>query len=97
MISSSTADIRTGNTLPIGRIPVGASLHCVELKQGKGAQLARSAGASVQLMAKDEDYAQLKLKSGEIRKVRVECLATIGVVGNSEHMNMDVGLSLIHI
>ena len=91
VISSSTADIRTGNTLPIGRIPVGASLHCVELKQGKGAQLARSAGASVQLMAKDEDYAQLKLKSGEIRKVRVECLATIGVVGNSEHMNMDVG------
>ena len=63
----------------------------MELKQGKGAQLARSAGASVQLMAKDEDYAQLKLKSGEIRKVRVECLATIGVVGNSEHMNMDVG------
>jgi large subunit ribosomal protein L2 len=91
VISSSTADIRTGNTLPIGRIPVGASLHCVELKQGKGAQLARSAGASVQLMAKDEDYAQLKLKSGEIRKVRVECLATIGTVGNSEHMNMDVG------
>ena len=91
VISSSTADIRTGNTLPIGRIPVGASLHCVELKQGKGAQLARSAGASVQLMAKDDDYAQLKLKSGEIRKVRVECLATIGVVGNSEHMNMDVG------
>ena len=91
MISSSTADIRTGNTLPIDRIPVGASLHCVELKQGKGAQLARSAGASVQLMAKDEDYAQLKLKSGEIRKVRVECLATIGTVGNSEHMNMDVG------
>lgn len=91
VISSSTADIRTGNTLPIGRIPVGASLHCVELKQGKGAQLARSAGASVQLMAKDEDYAQLKLKSGEIRKVRVECLATIGVVGNSEHMNMDAG------
>ena len=94
VISSSTADIRTGNTLPIGRIPVGASLHCVELKQGKGAQLARSAGASVQLMAKDEDYAQLKLKSGEIRKVRVECLATIGVVGNSEHMNMDVGKAL---
>ena len=91
VISSSTADIRTGNTLPIGRIPVGSSLHCVELKQGKGAQLARSAGASVQLMAKDDDYAQLKLKSGEIRKVRVECLATIGVVGNSEHMNMDVG------
>ena len=91
VISSSTADIRTGNTLPIGRIPVGASLHCVELKQGKGAQLARSAGASVQLMAKDEDYAQLKLKSGEIRKVRVECMATIGTVGNSEHMNLDVG------
>ena len=91
VVSSSTADIRTGNTLPIGRIPVGASLHCVELKQGKGAQLARSAGASVQLMAKDEDYAQLKLKSGEIRKVRVECMATIGVVGNSEHMNMDAG------
>ena len=91
VISSTTADIRTGNTLPIGRIPVGASLHCVELKQGKGAQLARSAGASVQLMAKDDDYAQLKLKSGEIRKVRVECLATVGTVGNSEHMNMYVG------
>jgi large subunit ribosomal protein L2 len=91
VLSSPEADIKVGNTLPIAKIPVGTNIHCVELKPQKGAQLARSAGTSVQLMGKDQDYAQIKLRSGEIRKIRLECLATIGVVGNSEFMNLDRG------
>ena len=66
-------------------------LHCIELRPGKGAQLGRSAGAAIQLMAKGDDYAQLKLRSGEIRKVRIECMATVGIVGNAEHMNINKG------
>jgi large subunit ribosomal protein L2 len=91
VLSSDTADIRPGNTLSLKVIPVGTEVHCVELKPGKGAQLARSAGTSVQLAGRDAGYAQIKLRSGEIRRVREECLATIGVVGNAEHFNIEIG------
>lgn len=83
--SGVDAPISTGNALPLRSIPVGTILHCVELKIGKGAQLARSAGASVQLIARERDYATLRLRSGEMRKVHADCRATVGEVGNSEH------------
>ncbi|NPV44210.1 50S ribosomal protein L2 [Koleobacter methoxysyntrophicus] len=89
--SGENADIKTGNTLPLARIPTGTIVHNVELKAGKGGQLARSAGASVQLMAKEGDYAHLRLPSGEVRLVRLECRATIGQVGNVEHENVSIG------
>ena len=79
------AAIKPGNALPIKNIPVGTTIHCIEMKPGKGAQMARSAGTSVQLLAKEDTYAQLRLRSGEIRKISIECRATIGEVGNSEH------------
>jgi large subunit ribosomal protein L2 len=82
--SGPEAPIRPGNCLPLRNIPVGTTIHCIEMKPGKGAQLARSAGASVQLLARESEYAQLRLRSGEIRKVHVECRATIGEVGNEE-------------
>lgn len=85
VVSGSEAPIKTGNALPIRNIPVGTTIHCVEMQPGKGAQLARSAGASVQLLAREGAYAQLRLRSGEIRKVHVDCRATIGEVGNEEH------------
>ena len=91
VFSGENADIKTGNALPLKNIPVGTKLHCIELRPGKGAQLGRSAGSTIQLMAKDEDYAQIKLRSGEIRKVRIECMATVGTVGNPEHMNIKKG------
>ena len=91
VISKEGAEIKPGHALALRDIPLGTMVHNVELKQGKGGQLARSAGTAVQLAAKEGDYAQIRLRSGEIRKVRVECLATIGVVGNSDHMNMDLG------
>ena len=90
IFSGEKSDIKPGNALPLNKIPVGTMLHCVELRPGKGAQLGRSAGASIQLMAKGEGYAQLKLRSGEIRKVRGECMATVGTVGNPEHMNIKI-------
>lgn len=89
--SGSGAMIKTGNCLPIQNIPVGANIHCVELKPGKGAQLARSAGASVQLIAKEENYGVVRLRSGEMRKVRVECRATIGEVSNEENNLRNLG------
>ncbi len=89
--SGATSQIKVGNTLPIKNIPVGTTIHCVELKPGKGAQMARSAGASVQLLAKEGTYAQLRMRSGEIRKVLVDCRATIGEVGNSEHNLRNLG------
>jgi len=89
--SGATSQIKVGNTLPIKNIPVGTTIHCIELKPGKGAQMARSAGASVQLLAKEGTYAQLRLRSGEIRKVLVDCRATIGEVGNSEHNLRNLG------
>ncbi|MBC8042771.1 MAG: 50S ribosomal protein L2 [Rhizobacter sp.] len=85
------SDIKTGNTLPLKNIPTGTQIHNIELKQGKGGQMARSAGAYATLAAKEGDYATLKMPSGEIRKVRVECKATIGVVGNLEHENISLG------
>ena len=91
ILAGNEAPIEVGNALPLSGIPTGTLVHCVELKQGKGAQLARSAGSSVRLLAKEADYAQLRLRSGEIRRVRVECMAVIGVVGNSSHNNISLG------
>ncbi len=91
VISGSEAPIKSGNTLPIRNIPVGTTIHCIEMIPGKGAQLARSAGTSVQLLAREGVYAQLRLRSGEIRRVHVECRATIGEVGNEEHSLRSIG------
>ncbi|MBP2655335.1 MAG: rplB [Firmicutes bacterium] len=89
--SGPEADIKVGNALPIKNIPVGTQLHNIELKIGKGGQMVRSAGASAQLMAKEGDHALLRLPSGELRKVHVNCKATIGQVGNLEHENITIG------
>ena len=89
--SGAEADIKPGNTLPLKNIPLGTVIHAIELKIGKGAQLARSAGTSAQLMAKEGDYALLRLPSGEIRRVNINCRATIGEVGNLEHENITIG------
>lgn len=91
LMSGAEAPIRSGNTLPIRNIPVGSSIHCIEMLPGKGAQLARSAGTSVRLLAREGAYAQLRLRSGEIRKVHIECRATIGEVGNEEHSLRTIG------
>jgi large subunit ribosomal protein L2 len=91
VVSGSEAPIKTGNSLPIRNIPVGTTIHCIEMIPGKGAQLARAAGTSVQLLAKEGIYAQLRLRSGEIRRVHVECRATIGEVGNEEHSLRSIG------
>jgi len=91
VMSGPGAEFEPGNCLPIANIPVGTVMHAVELIAGKGAQMARSAGTYVQLMAKEGSYAQLRLPSGEMRKVRVECRATIGQVGNLEHENVQIG------
>src|SRR5271157_3970922 len=85
------ADILVGNSLPLKNIPAGTIVHNIELRPGKGGQMARSAGAQAQLVSKEGDYAQLKLPSGEIRKVQVECTATVGQVGNVEHENVSMG------
>jgi large subunit ribosomal protein L2 len=85
LVSGPQAPIKAGNTLPLKNIPVGSTIHCVELKPGRGAQIARSAGAGLQLIAREGDYAQLRLRSGEVRMVHVNCRATVGEVGNSEH------------
>jgi large subunit ribosomal protein L2 len=91
VISSKTADIKPGNCLPLEFIPTGTMIHNIELRPHKGAQLARSAGASAQLMAKEGKYALLRLPSGELRKVLQTCRATVGVVGNEEHQNVLLG------
>jgi large subunit ribosomal protein L2 len=91
VISGSEAPIKAGNALPIRNIPVGTTLHCVEMMPGKGAQLARAAGTSVQLLAREGIYAQVRLRSGEIRRVHVECRATVGEVGNEEHSLRKIG------
>jgi len=85
LMSGPEAQIRPGNALALRNIPIGTTVHCIELQPGKGAQLARSAGASAQLLAREGSYAQVRLRSGEIRKVHVDCRATIGEVGNEEH------------
>jgi large subunit ribosomal protein L2 len=91
LMSGSEAAIKPGNTLPLRNIPVGTTIHCIEMQPGKGAQIARSAGASVQLLAREGIYAQLRLRSGEIRKVHVDCRAVIGEVGNEEHNLRSIG------
>lgn len=91
IVSSETADIKVGNCLPLKNMPVGTIVHSIELKAGKGAQMVRSAGTSAQLMAKEGNYALLRLPSGEVRKVRFECKATVGVVGNGEHELISIG------
>lgn len=85
LVSGANAPIKVGNTLPLSAIPVGTVIHCIELKPGKGAQIARSAGAAVQLIAKDGAYVTVRLRSGEMRKILASCRATIGEVGHSEH------------
>lgn len=91
LISGSEAPIKPGNALPLRNIPVGTTICCVEMLPGKGAQLSRAAGTSVQLLAREGEYAQLRLRSGEIRKVHVNCRATIGEVGNEEHQLESIG------
>jgi len=91
LVSGPEAPIKSGNTLPLRNIPVGTTIHCIEMLPGKGAQLARAAGASVQLLAREGDYAQIRLRSGEIRKVHINCRATIGEVGNEEHSLESIG------
>src|SRR4051812_17446768 len=89
--SGDTADIAVGNALPLARIPTGTVVHNVELQPGRGGQMARSAGAGVQLMAKESGMATLRLPSGEMRMVREQCRATIGTIGNADHQNISVG------
>jgi len=91
VLTSEAADIKPGNALPLEKIPLGTIIHNVEMRAGKGGQLARSAGAGVQLMAKEGRYGLLKLPSGELRKVLLECKATIGQVGNIDHENISIG------
>ena len=91
IVSGENVDILPGNTLPLKSIPLGTMIHAVELKPGKGAQIARSAGSAVQLVAREGDYASVKMPSGEIRLISVECLATIGQVGNIDHENVSIG------
>jgi large subunit ribosomal protein L2 len=89
--SGDEAPIKEGNCLPLRNIPLGSTVHCVEMKPGKGAQIARSAGTSLQLVAREGDYATLRLRSGEMRKVLSECRATLGEVSNSEHSLRSLG------
>ena len=91
VMSGPAADIKVGNCLPIENIPVGTVIHNVEMKPGKGAQMVRTAGGSAQLMAKENGYAQIRLASGEVRMVTVNCKATIGQVGNADHENVKIG------
>ena len=91
LYSGAAADIKTGNTLPLANIPVGTIVHCIEMKPGKGAQLCRAAGGGAQLMAKEGAYAQVRLPSGEVRKIAMNCRATIGEVGNIDHELISIG------
>ena len=91
VLSSASAEIHPGNAMPLSKIPLGTQLHAIEMKPGKGAQLVRSAGTSAQLMAREGKMATLRLPSGEMRMVHIDCLATIGEVGNSEHENQRIG------
>jgi large subunit ribosomal protein L2 len=91
LMSGPEAEVRVGNALPVKNIPLGTVVHNVELQPGKGGQMARSAGTGAQVMAKEGDLAQLRLPSGEVRRVSVNCLATIGQVGNSDHANLNLG------
>ncbi len=91
VVSGESADIKPGNCLPIANIPVGTLIHNIEIKAGRGGQMVRSAGNAAQLMAKEGQYAQVRLPSGEVRKVAMNCRATIGTVGNTDHENVRIG------
>lgn len=91
IMAGSDAEIRTGNALPLGSIPTGTAIHNIELHRGKGGQLVRGAGASAQLMAKEDSYALVRMPSGEIRRIHIECFATIGQVGNVDHRHIKLG------
>jgi large subunit ribosomal protein L2 len=91
IMSGPTADIRVGNTLPLANLPTGTQIHNIEMTAGRGGQMVRSAGVSAQLMAKEGDYALIRLPSGEMRRVRIECTATVGQVGNLEHSLIKLG------
>jgi len=91
IVSGEDAPVENGNRLPLKNIPVGSTIHAIELYPGRGAQMVRSAGASAQLVAKEGDYGQVRLPSGEIRLVRLECTASLGVVGNEQHQNVKIG------
>jgi large subunit ribosomal protein L2 len=91
VVSSKNADIKPGNSLPLSAIPTGTLIHNLELRLGKGGQLVRSAGVAATLMAKDKDYAQVKLPSGEVRRVHIKCRATVGQVSNASHQNVKLG------
>ena len=91
IVSGAQAEIRVGNALPLSSIPVGTTIHNIELQPGKGGQLVRSAGGSAQLLAKEGEYAQVRLPSGEVRLIRQVCFATIGQIGNTEHSNVKLG------
>jgi len=91
VVAANSADIKPGNALPLRYIPIGTDIHCVELKVGSGAQIGRSAGTRVTLMAKEGDWATLRMPSGEMRRVHIDCRATIGAIGNAEHANIQWG------
>ena len=91
VVSGPGSDVRVGNSLPLAEVPLGSSVHCVELRAGQGAQICRSAGTSAQVVAKEGGYVALKLRSSEVRLIRKECLATIGEVGNGDHELLRVG------
>ncbi|AGF48702.1 large subunit ribosomal protein L2 [Candidatus Kinetoplastibacterium oncopeltii TCC290E] len=91
LMSGIESPIRIGNTLPIRNIPVGSTIHCIEMRAGKGAQLARSAGSSAVLLAREGVYAQIRLRSGEVRNIHIDCRATLGEVGNEEHSLRQIG------
>jgi large subunit ribosomal protein L2 len=91
LMSGAEAEVRVGNALPLRNIPLGTVVHNVELQPGRGGQMARSAGVGAQVLAKEGDYAQLRLPSGEVRRVQMVCLATIGQVGNADHANLNLG------
>lgn len=91
VVSGPEADIVAGNALPLRNIPVGTMVHNVEMRPGKGGQLVRSAGGAAQLLAKEDEYAQVRLPSGEVRRIHIDCMATIGQVGNLDHENISIG------
>ncbi|HPG39518.1 MAG TPA: 50S ribosomal protein L2 [bacterium] len=91
LMAGAAPEIKVGNTMPLAKIPLGTAVHNIEMKAGKGGQIARGAGSSAQLVAREGNYAQIKMPSGEVRMIRVECMATIGQVGNTDHMNISIG------
>lgn len=97
IVSGPEADIKVGNALPLANIPLGTLVHNIEMKIGKGGQMVRSAGAAAQLMAKEGNYALLRMPSGEIRKIHINCRATIGQIGNLEHENLTIGKAVVTV